>query len=488
MTPSLHLFELIKSLSASEKRYFKLYATAIGGKENSAYLKLFDAIDKLEVYDEKLLKEQFKKERFIKQLSVLKNYLLQLILKSLLHSNGEVFPTTKLQLQVAIVELLFEKGLHNLCLNIIKRVKEVAWKQEEFFLVDKLCDWEGRISLSNLGIEDVKQLINEQMLAVQKRLLDLQKKKAALDAYAVLSSDNSTTENLSEVKQMIKKIQKENISNYKGGSLGKYYYHASLNILSASNNNNIDRLHYAKLAIKALEENDNFLQANLRLYIGMIYNYSNALLSTDNTEALRKFLQKTKPVVLNINETLHKEQKYVGLTILLNVEILLYINGKQQQFPEKIDKSAKWLINESKGFVHAFHLLELCQNMIHFHFLQQKFESTLYYLNVILNHQNYKQRIAIYRAAKLWELILHQELKNAIYLQNICDSTMRFFKREKKLSLFDKELIAYIKQDNIEKKELQRIQLLEIYKHESTKPNYSLLHSFLDIEMWLLQQ
>jgi len=109
MTPSLHLFEHIKLLSPSEKRYFKLCAAAIGGNEQSSYLKLFDAIDKMEVYDEKLLKEQFKNERFIKQLSVLKNYLQQAIIKSLLHSNGENFPTTKLQLQVATIELLFEK-------------------------------------------------------------------------------------------------------------------------------------------------------------------------------------------------------------------------------------------------------------------------------------------------------------------------------------------------------------------------------------------
>jgi hypothetical protein len=173
---------------------------------------------------------------------------------------------------------------------------------------------------------------------------------------------------------------------------------------------------------------------------------------------------------------------------LFNIEILLHINGKKQQFPEKIDKTAKWLIGESKEFAHVFHLLELCQNMIHFHFLQKKFQSALYYLNVILNHKNYKQRIAIYYAAKLWELILHYELRNTVYLQNICDTTMRFFKREKKLSLFDKELIIYIKQENSEKKEQQRTRLLKIYKDESTKPNYSLLHTYLDIEKWLLQQ
>jgi len=109
-------------------------------------------------------------------------------------------------------------------------------------------------------------------------------------------------------------------------------------------------------------------------------------------------------------------------------------------------------------------------------------------LNVILNYKNYKQRIAIYFAVKLCELILHYELKNATYLHNIFDSTLCFFKRKKKLSLFDKEFIAFIKQEDFDKKEQQKNQLLKIYKTESAKSNYSLLHSFLDIEKWLLQQ
>jgi len=51
-------------------------------------------------------------------------------------------------------------------------------------------------------------------------------------------------------------------------------------------------LHHAKLAIEALEENNYFFRLNVRLYAGMIYNYSNALLGIDNIEVLKKFLKK----------------------------------------------------------------------------------------------------------------------------------------------------------------------------------------------------
>lgn len=74
MVPSTDLFELIKALSGSEKRYLKLYAASIGGKKDSAYLRLFDAVNRMTEYDERLLKQQLKNEAFVKQLSVAKNY------------------------------------------------------------------------------------------------------------------------------------------------------------------------------------------------------------------------------------------------------------------------------------------------------------------------------------------------------------------------------------------------------------------------------
>ena len=54
------LFQLIKSLTKSEKRYFKLYAKMHGLHGNQNYLILFDQIDKLaqesEEYNENKIK------------------------------------------------------------------------------------------------------------------------------------------------------------------------------------------------------------------------------------------------------------------------------------------------------------------------------------------------------------------------------------------------------------------------------------------------
>src|ERR1051326_6571998 len=83
MTPSHHLFELIKSLNKGEKGYFKKYSQlhTVGDKNN--YLILFDAIEKQKKYDEEKILKALSKHSFIRHFSDLKNYLYTLILDSL---------------------------------------------------------------------------------------------------------------------------------------------------------------------------------------------------------------------------------------------------------------------------------------------------------------------------------------------------------------------------------------------------------------------
>ena len=50
-----NLFVLIKSLTKSEKRQFKLYVGRMDSNEDSKFLKLFNLLDKMEFYSEDLI-------------------------------------------------------------------------------------------------------------------------------------------------------------------------------------------------------------------------------------------------------------------------------------------------------------------------------------------------------------------------------------------------------------------------------------------------
>ena len=129
------LFLLIRSLQKSEKRNFKLYIKRNSGNEDLKIIELFDAIDKLNEYDENLL---LKKLSSIKkqQLSNTKAHLYKQILASLriLKSNDSIDLQVHEQLDYA--RILYNKGLYLQALKILERAKELSnqYHQDSFLI------------------------------------------------------------------------------------------------------------------------------------------------------------------------------------------------------------------------------------------------------------------------------------------------------------------------------------------------------------------
>src|SRR4030095_592699 len=103
------LFQLIKSLEKSEKRNFKLYVKRNSATESSKTIQVFDALDKMDNYDEQLL---LKKNKGIKkqQLSNLKAYLYKQILSSLRQIKDSDNVDMLLHEQMDYARILYNKG------------------------------------------------------------------------------------------------------------------------------------------------------------------------------------------------------------------------------------------------------------------------------------------------------------------------------------------------------------------------------------------
>ena len=76
-----NLFVLVKSLTKSEKRQFKLYVGRMHSNEDSKFLNLFNQLEKMDKYEEKTILEKGIVSK--QQLSNLKAHLYKQILISL---------------------------------------------------------------------------------------------------------------------------------------------------------------------------------------------------------------------------------------------------------------------------------------------------------------------------------------------------------------------------------------------------------------------
>ena len=135
-----NLFILIKSLTKSEKRQFTLYVGRMDSNENSKFLNLFQLLDKMNRYDEKVI---LKKGIVTKQqLSNLKAHLYKQILISLrmnpMHKNIRIL----IREQLDFATILYQKGLYKQSLKILEKSKLLANKHQEKYVAYDIVELE----------------------------------------------------------------------------------------------------------------------------------------------------------------------------------------------------------------------------------------------------------------------------------------------------------------------------------------------------------
>ncbi len=107
-----HLFRLIKSLSRTEKRYFKLFAARHTIGEKNDNLILFEAIDAQSEYDEVKLMKLFKQHTFQTRPAIAKARLYETVLRSLDAFHADSSADVEIRKLLHFAEILFKKSLY----------------------------------------------------------------------------------------------------------------------------------------------------------------------------------------------------------------------------------------------------------------------------------------------------------------------------------------------------------------------------------------
>ena len=167
-----NLFILVKSLSKSEKRQFKLYAGRVEANQNAKFLHLFNLLDRAKEYNEKeILKKNFVTKQ---QLSNLKAHLYRQILVSLRMNPSIQNARMQIREQLDFATVLYQKGLYKQSLKILEKAKSIAYRYEEKYLAFEIVELEKVIesqyitrSMSNRAeqlIQDATELAEQNEL------------------------------------------------------------------------------------------------------------------------------------------------------------------------------------------------------------------------------------------------------------------------------------------------------------------------------------
>ena len=156
------LHQLIHTLKKEEKRLFKLYAKAYSGGKESSYLKLFDALDAQEVYDEAEILKKHRKEAFVKNYSAAKHHLYELLLKVLRVHFNDSDVHSDLNAAFDEVRILHSKGLVSQAQRAIRRLWEEIDEKGGFHLGLRLSNFERGL-IADLKYEGEYKLSFEEL-------------------------------------------------------------------------------------------------------------------------------------------------------------------------------------------------------------------------------------------------------------------------------------------------------------------------------------
>lgn len=134
------LLALIKSLSKSEKRQFRLYVNRLGINADAKFLLLFDVMDKMAEYEEAKILE--KKITTKQQLSNLKAHLYRQILISLRTNPSNQNIRIMLREQLDFATILYNRGLYKQSLKILDKTKQTALHFEEKVIAYEIVEFE----------------------------------------------------------------------------------------------------------------------------------------------------------------------------------------------------------------------------------------------------------------------------------------------------------------------------------------------------------
>ncbi len=444
-TQSDDLFSLVKSMSASEKRYFKMHG--LGNKEDSKFAMLFDLIDKQEVFDE----GNFSSETlFITpgQLPNLKSNLYKKILQSLRRFHLPNTIDAQIREMIDYAHLLFNRSQYKQCANQLKKAKALAKKSSNPEMILVILKWQKNVVLQTasgdarkqvreiiIESKEANQRINNinQFTSIQLELNALYQKigfiRNSTDHTRVRQIFDSSMPTLDEVK--LSAIEK--FSLY---SLYINYYFFIQDFEQG--------YHFAKKWM-ALYDNPILIKTKLESYIqalnSLMIAQSRLGLYQEFYQSKRKFRKIRFLSNITFTENINKK--------LFKYSYVHEFNGlfMQGHFTEGVR-----MLDRIKPELEAYYnQLDAHSRVIMFYKIaclyigDSQFSESLNWLNMIINYENVDIREDVHGFARILSLICHYEIGNTDVIDYYIRSTYRFLLKKKNLQLYQKYILNFLR-------------------------------------------
>ncbi|MDR6845523.1 hypothetical protein [Flavobacterium granuli] len=484
------LFVLIKSLSKSEKRQFKIFASRLETSSNTKFIELFNILDKSEVYDEKLIL----KNGLIKkaQLSNLKSYLYKQILVSIRLNIPSQNIRYQLREQIDFAAILYNKGLYKQSLKILDKTKQQAIENDEKYMAFEIVEFEKLIE-SQYITRSIQGRADE--LVIQAKELNYRNtissklSNLSLQLYGIMLKTGYVKSD-EEYKYIDDYFNKHiaRLDQSKFEFREKYWFYNANLWRSFLVQDFLSCYKYAYKWVTLFYDNRNMIFLNPVFFLKGNHYLLESLFMLKYKSNFKKYLEL-------LEETINDPRFPVNDNIASLSFLYLYNNKLNYHILEGTFAESEYLIPEvlNKIKVHSEHLDEHHEMMFYYkiasiYFGNEKYQECIIYLEKIINNKNLTMREDLMCFARILCLIAHYELGRDYYLENQLKNTYKFLIKMNDLHEVQKEMIRFLKNlsnlypSDIKKEFIKmRERFIELEKNTYEKRAFL----YLDIISWL---
>ena len=483
------LFQLIKSLDKGEKRYFKLNVKRSDG-EDLKIVTLFDALDKMDEYDEAFL---LKKNKSIskQQLSNLKASLYRQILSSLRLTKDEDNIDIQLNEQMGYARILYNKGLYHQSLKVLNKIKQTAKAAHQLTFQMQAIFFEKKIESLHItrSMENRAEALAHESEELTSHLSLLNKfSNLSLQLYSwyIKMGHARDEKDVAAVKMFFE----ANLPVYNLSQIGFYekmYLYQSYCWYSFILQDLLMYYRYTQKWVDLFNMHPEMIKVETGQYIKAMHNLLSAHFDLNNynkfAAALKQFEQFAQSAEAESNAN-NRIQNFVYLNIarinkhFLNgtftegLQLVPYIEEKLEEYKLQLDRH--------RALVFYYKIASL-------YFGSGDSATAIDYLNKIINLK-VDLRTDLQCYARLLHLIAHYELGNYDLLEYLIKSVYRFMANMKNLSVVEEEIFKFLRKSFT----LKTSQVIPAFKALKEKleryqgnPLETRSFMYLDIISWL---
>ncbi|WP_323788416.1 hypothetical protein [Psychroserpens sp.] len=442
-----NLFLLIKSLTKSEKRQFKLYVGRLEVNQDSKYLNLFNFLDKSKVYNESAILEREIVKK--KQLANVKAHLYRQILISLKLNPSHQNIRSQIREQLDFASILYHKGLYKQSLKILDKSKEVAIQNEEKTLAYEIVELE-KIIESQYITRKISTRTDELMIQSKElstlNVISSKLSNLSLQLYGIILK-SGYIKNETESKK-IQAYFYERFPRFEFKELGfreKYWLYNVYLWYSFLLQDFKNCYRYALKWVDLFQEYPQMITVNPVFFLKGNNYLLEALFFIGNKEKFQNHLLKFQEATSK--KKFPNDENVQALTFLylnLNTINLYFIDGSFQEGVNRIPKIKKEL-DSFKNRLDEHHVMIFYYKFANMYFGHGNNKECIYYLDKIISNKSLLIREDLQCFARVLNLVAHYEAGLDYNIEALLKSTYKFLIKTNDLYEVQKEMIKFLR-------------------------------------------